>query len=176
MKRLFLFLFLVSALAATAQEKRDTAPYLKFPKLPAFMLLMPDSGEVFNTYYIPEGKPTVLIFFSPDCEHCQQTAKSIVAKKDSLKEVQFYFFTPARLQLLKSFVADTKLMELNHIKVGKDYDTFFPVYYSTQYVPFIAVYNAQKRFVRKWEGRMKMEEFMEQMTSMQATLKDAKKQ
>ena len=176
MKRLFLSLFLVNALAASAQEKRDTAPYLKFPKLPAFMLLMPDSGEVFNTYYIPEGKPTVLIFFSPDCEHCQQTAKSIVAKKDSLKEVQFYFFTPVRLELLKNFITDTKLMELNHVKAGKDFDTFFPVYYSTQYVPFIAVYDAQKRFVRKWEGRMKIEEFMGQMIGMQAASKSATKQ
>lgn len=164
-QRIFLLvtslLFLSSA--AFAQDKKaDTLPYLKYPKLPAFNLLLQDSATIFNTYNIPEGKPVLLYFFSPDCEHCELVLKSLLGKMDSLKAVQLYVFTPMSLSMLKPFAEKLHLKDYKNIKVvGKDYEFFFPMFYGAKYVPYLVVYDRKKQFVKMWEGGAKMTELMD---------------
>src|ERR1043166_2974205 len=98
MKKMLLALLLMMVFAAGAQPparaRRDSLPYEKFPTLPAMSLLAPDSSRTFNFYNIPEGRPTVLFFFSPDCEHCQLSTKAMLARMDEMKGADFYFMTP----------------------------------------------------------------------------------
>ncbi len=155
--------FLMISAAAFAQDKtvKDSLPYQKYPKLPAFNLLLQDSATIFNTYNIPEGKPTLLVFFSPDCEHCELTIKALLGRLDSLKDVQLYLFTPMDLSMLKPFSAKLNLKAYKNIRVvGKDYQYFFPMFYGAKYVPYLVVYDRRKKFVKMWEGGAKMEELM----------------
>lgn len=155
-------LLLLASVCVNAQAKtRDSLPYQKYPGLPAFNVLLQDSATIFNTYYIPEGKPTVIIFFSPDCDHCQQTTKAIVEKMDSLNGAHFLFLTPMSLAILRPFSKEMKLNGYKNITVGKDYEYFFPKFYGANYVPYVAVYDRKKKFVKMWEGRLKIEDLIQ---------------
>lgn len=167
MKKLLLLLPLLIALKAGAQRppaekpQRDSLPYQKYPTLPAFNILLQDSATIVNTYYAKEGKPVVLVFFSPDCDHCQQFTKSLASKMDSLKDVQVYLFTPMYLSLLRPFAKELKLADHKNVVIGKDFQYFFPSFYGANYVPYVAVYDRKKKFVKMWEGKVKIEELMD---------------
>lgn len=153
--------FCLTAIFAKAQEADTLAPFQKHTTLPAFELLMMDSATTFSTYNIPDGKPIVLMFFSPDCDHCQMMTSHMLEHMKELKKARIYMLTPLSLPLLKDFAEKYKLDKYKNITYGKDYKYFFPVYYQVDYVPFIAVYDKDKNLVTSFEGDAKIEELIE---------------
>jgi len=160
---LMLFLFLFSTLKAqenspfTDTLKKvvpDSLPYLKYPALPAFNILLLDSTTVFNTYNIPKGSVSALVFFDPDCKHCKATIKEITDKMDSLKDVQFYIFSARHdISMIKKFYDDYHLARFPNIKaVGMDSEFFFFLFYKTKFVPDIAMYDKSKKLIKLFEG------------------------
>jgi thiol-disulfide isomerase/thioredoxin len=156
--------------AAFAQERKLNArdsmqlpAYERFPTLPPFNILLQDSATIFNTYNIKEGKPTVLFFFSPDCEHCQMVTDSLVKYMPQMKEADFYMFTFMPLTELRPFAEKKHLNELRNVTLGKDYEFFFPMYYKATTVPWLVVYDRHKRLVKAWNGGVKMPELIEML-------------
>ena len=97
---------------------QDTAPYLKYPTIPAFNVLAIDSVTLFNTYNIPKGRPCVLMFFDPDCKHCKATTKQLTEKMDSLKDVDFYMFSARHdMEMIRGFYKKYHLDSYSNIKV-----------------------------------------------------------
>lgn len=168
MKHVILALFAALTLhTGFAQQKKmppapdSTLPYLKNPTLPAFNILLQDSSSFYNTYNIPDGKPTVMVLFSPDCEHCQKFTAELLNKMDSLKGVNFVFFTPMPLTELRKFAGKLELAKYKNIlAVGKDYLYFSLPFYDVKYVPVISVYNRKKRFVKRYEGSVKVHDLI----------------
>jgi len=131
-------------------SKTDTLPYLKYPTIPAFNILLIDSTTIFNTYNIPSGKPTVLMFFDPDCKHCKATTRMICEKMDSLKDIQFYIFTARHdMSMIQNYYKKFHLADYPNIKaVGMDTEFFFFSYYGVHYVPDLAVYDENKKLIK----------------------------
>jgi len=114
-------------------------------EIPSFNLLMLDSATQFNTSQIPNGKPIVLLFFSPDCEHCQAEATYLLRKMDSLKEVDFYFVSIDPLDRLRIFNACYNLYHYSNITLGKDYTYSFPRYFKGASPPYLILYDKKKK-------------------------------
>ncbi|OQP54315.1 hypothetical protein A4H97_22795 [Niastella yeongjuensis] len=117
------------------------------PPLPPFHLLLLDSVTDLNTNDIPKGRPSVLVFFSPDCDHCQKQTESMLAHMDSLSAVNFYFITIDPFDRMQVFNSVYKLERYPNITVGKDYTFFFPYHYKGAQPPYNAIYDAHKRLV-----------------------------
>ena len=62
-----------------------------------------DSSTIFNTYNIPDGKATLLMFFGPDCDHCKHFTEQMLKGMDSSKDVQIYMFSFANPTPIKGF-------------------------------------------------------------------------
>ena len=167
MSKLFLiaavcFLFVGSAYAQgqTDAKKAETpadsveAPYLKYPTLPAFNILMMDSTTIFNTYNIPEGGPVAIVFFSPDCGHCKRTTRRLTDSMAMFKDVRFYFITPVHtMQDIRSFYDEFHMKDHDNIKlVGRDYEFFFGSFYDIKYVPDVVIYDGQKKLIKLIQG------------------------
>lgn len=152
----FMLLFGFSAMAQT--NNADVAAYIKNPKLPAFNILSADSTQVFNTYNIQAGRPTVFIYFSPECDHCQHALKELREKSDSLKDATVYLTSFVPLPEMNKFIVDYKLNELKNWRFGKDYQYFFPMYFGAKSVPFMVVYDKNKKLVAGNDGGFKATE------------------
>jgi len=138
-----------------AKTADDTLkPYQKYPTLPAFNIRLADSGTIFNTYNIPEGKPIALMLFSPDCDHCKRTIKSLIKGMDSIKNIQFYLISGYHdYGAIREFYEKHHLGDYENIKVvGRDYEYFFIDFYKTKFVPDIALYDAHKKLIKLIEG------------------------
>ena len=88
MKIFFFALALVFASASFAQQDTTSPPYKRFPALPPLQLLLSDSITKFTTADLPKKRPVLIMFFSPDCEHCQHETEQLVARKDEFKNIQ----------------------------------------------------------------------------------------
>jgi thiol-disulfide isomerase/thioredoxin len=145
-----------------ARDSMQLPAYQRFPTLPPFNILLQDSATVFNTYNVKEGRPTVLFFFSPDCEHCQMITDSITKHMDEMKKTDFYMFTFMPLTMLRPFAEKHHLADYKNIKaIGKDYEFFFPMYFKAETVPWLVVYDRRKRLVKAWNGGVKMPELIQ---------------
>ena len=158
----------IMALSAAGQDKKtdkvtsDEAPYLKHKELPAIEILDINGKDTFNTYNIKEGRPTLIIYFSPDCDHCKIMLDAIEPEIDKLKDIDIYmvtFMPPIALQVYNSVHhwekhSNVKLM-------GQDIRLFFPGFYGVTSVPDVVLYDKKKKFVKLWPGGVSIREILE---------------
>ena len=146
-----------------ATVKKDSLPYQRFPSLPAFNIMLADSATIFNTYNIPGGKPIALMLFDPDCKHCKDLTKRMLAAMDSLQDIQFYMLTPAHsMAAIRKFSADFHLADYKNVRVvGRDYEFFFHEYYGVKFVPDIALYDKNKTIIKLFEANATVQDLYE---------------
>jgi thiol-disulfide isomerase/thioredoxin len=138
---LFYMILLSGSVSAQTKTTVDEAPYKKDPHIPAFNLLLPDS-----TWFTKDQLPgsydyTIIVYFSPDCPHCQHEAREIVAKMDSLKNSFFVFAAYKSLEDVQGFASYYGLDKFKNVRVGRDPQYFIPSFYRIKFNPYIAVYN-----------------------------------
>jgi len=122
------------------------------PELPVFNILLPDSVTVLNTSKIPTGNPIVLVYFSPDCEHCQAETEWILHHMDSLKKVNFYFVTNDPLDRLQIFYKAYGMDRHPNIVVGRDYEFAFIRLFKGISPPYTILYDRDKHERRVFSG------------------------
>jgi len=134
-----------------AQSYDSTPPYQKDSLIPAFSILQTDSTW-FNKEALPGNKPVVIIYFNPECGHCQLTAHEFDQKKNKLKNVFFIWVTyDTSFKEIKSFAAEYKLLDEKNIRIGRDPKYFVPSFYRVKFTPFMAVYGKNGKLVKTYE-------------------------
>src|SRR5205085_7420920 len=56
----------------------------------------------------------LLVFFNPDCEHCQDEAREIAANKPKFEKWQLYFITSMEVNKAEEFAVNYRLTEPNY--------------------------------------------------------------
>lgn len=148
-------ILLILGLFTTTQvfALNDTIPqHLKNLKIPDFKLLLPDSVTSFYTEQLSTKKTTVLISFSPDCDHCKQQTKEIIENIRLLKDVQIVMATTLPFEMMKAFHKEYNISSHKNIVMGRDVLYFFPKYFRNHYLPLIAVYNKKGELMHYFDG------------------------
>ncbi|WP_158559402.1 TlpA family protein disulfide reductase [Deminuibacter soli] len=140
----------------TVHAQRDisydtTAPYRHHPAIPDFKLLQPDSTW-FNSADLPKNKHVVIVYFNPDCGHCQQEAKSMIEHKSELTNGAFVFVSYHNPQQIGEFVKEYKLKELAYVVAGRDTQYYIPSFFRIKFTPFVAVYDKKGNLQKTFEG------------------------
>ena len=153
MKQL-LFILLVSGISFCANaQKEKKQPYQKDSTLPSFKMLLTDSTTWFNSDELPKDKPVVIVYFNPECGHCQLTAHEFMEKADAFKDAFFVWITyRATMDEIKRFGTDAKMMDAANIKLGKEMAYTIVPYFGVQYTPYVAVYNKTGKLVKTFDG------------------------
>ncbi len=163
MKYLFLLLtaFLFSIAGFAQQDTASTPPpsYTLFP-LPQFSVLLPDSTTWFTKKDLPKNKKTMVMVFSPDCEHCQHETELIKADMAKFKRVQILMVTPMPFTKMKEFYKKYELDKYKNVTVGYDPKFFFNNYFKMRMFPFIAVYDKKYTLLKTFEGNPKMDDLL----------------
>ncbi len=134
--------------------------------IPSFNLLLTDSVTQFNTSQIPNDKPIAFVFFSPDCEHCQQETSDILKHMDSLKDVRFYFVSVDQIERLKVFRAYYQLHRYPNITVGRDYTFTFPIHFQVTRPPCLILFDRHKKEKAVFTGETTASKLIEVMNKV----------
>lgn len=140
-----LFLLLIIGVCSFAQSS------VGMKKIVPFKMTL-SNGKAFSATQLPPG-PVVLIFFSPDCEHCQDFTKDMLKNFSAVGSKQVVMITPQSMEMLKPFVTNYNLAVYPNIKVGvESAPNQVQRYYQIGHYPFIALYDKTGKLVKTFEG------------------------
>ncbi len=163
MKNILLFslftLFVFSSFAQTDSAK--IPPYKRFPTLPPVQILLSDSSTMYTKAQIPNGKPVLIMIFSPDCSHCQHETEELVAHMDELKNVQIVMITFHPLWMMNDFISNYGLAKYPNIVVGKDINYITPGFYGISNIPYLAMYDKKGNLIEGFEGSLPIPKVVE---------------
>ena len=105
-------------------------------KLPPFRIMQSD-GKVFKAEQLPFEKPILIIYFSPECDHCQAFMKEFFKRANDFKKASVVMITYLPVPEVTKFTADFKVNRYSNIYVGTEERTFFVKnYYKVMDMPF----------------------------------------
>tara|TARA_R110001592_G_scaffold363285_1_gene683196 strand:+ start:4082 stop:4696 length:615 start_codon:yes stop_codon:yes gene_type:complete len=145
------------SLLNAAEEKTKELPPLSFNNL---------DETIFN--YINEvEQQTLIIYFHPECEHCQYEAKQIVANKEQFNRIQILMISPAPLTQIKQFNSDYLLDKIPSLKVLWDKEQKFESYFGNTTFPTVFIYSKQNQLQKKYKGEVKIEAILKHLEKTQ---------
>lgn len=103
------------------------------------------------------GRPVIVNYFSPDCEHCQYMTKQISSHQSDFAGIQVLMITPDNIDAAKRFQKNYDLENLDFINVGIDSSYAFFKVFGSAMIPSFFVYNSNHKLIRKFDGETKIE-------------------
>jgi thiol-disulfide isomerase/thioredoxin len=165
MKKIYLIGLVVSTLICTATVIYSFVP--KKERLPAFDIELTDfPTTLFNTRNLPNGHATVLIYFSPDCEDCQEETRNILSRMADLKQITFCYVSNDTLEKIKIFHDYFRLGNFKNIIIGRDSKYVFISHYRPKGTPTIVLFNKQKEVYAYMTGKMSVDNLLHYIKSM----------
>jgi thiol-disulfide isomerase/thioredoxin len=152
-----IFTFTMLLFAAKGQKDTLLPPYRQVPVIPAFTIQLTDSSY-FAKKDIPKKMPVVIIYFNPECGHCQEEAKELAKNMDKFKKVFFIMAAYHDMEQIKEFAVTYGLDKFRNVRIGKDFKYFIPVFYQVKTTPFIAVYDKKGKLLKAFPGGMSVED------------------
>ena len=111
--------------------------------LPPFKMYRSDKS-IFNAAGFAKTKPVILIYFDPDCEHCQKLMKELFQKIDAFKKAEIIMVTFKPVEEVAGFEKLHNTQKYPNIIVGTEGVGFYlRNYYGLVTMPFTALYNKE---------------------------------
>ncbi|MES2850656.1 MAG: thioredoxin fold domain-containing protein [Bacteroidota bacterium] len=154
MKQLALSLILLSVFTHCYSQKKDpSAAILKnIQQIPVFNIHIAPDSIAFTNDQLQKDKPFVLIFFNPDCDHCQKETKELLAYKEELKEIQIVMVSALPYKMIKDFYAEYNIVSMPNIKMGQDATYALGTKYKPGKFPAIFVYDTSGTLAKVFAG------------------------
>ena len=109
--------------------------------LPPFKMYRSDR-TIFKAAELPKTKPVVLIYFDPDCDHCQKLMKELFQKIDAFKKTEIIMVTFKSVEEVSAFEKQHNTQKYSNIIVGTEGTGFYlRNYYGLMTMPFTALYD-----------------------------------
>jgi thioredoxin-related protein len=149
-------------LSFIAFAQQDTSLiYLRFPTVPPFKLTKVPDSTVFTKDNLKKKKLTIIMIFSPDCEHCQQMIKEITANIKLFKKAQIVMATPLEFSYVKKFYEEYKIADYPNITMGRDPGYFLGTFYKVRSFPAIFIYNKKGNLVNWFTGEVELKKIVD---------------
>lgn len=159
-KIIFVLLFSSGLMALHAQMPIDTTPpYKKNNNMPDFRILQPDNNW-FSKDQLPKRDYTVIVYFSPDCGHCQHEVKEMIKKIDRLSKVNLVWASYKSIEEIREFYFKYQMNKYSNMYVGREPTYRLPSFYRVKFTPFVAVYDKKGLFIKAYEGGVEMPELL----------------
>jgi thioredoxin-related protein len=157
----FLVLFLNYSAPAQIPVPDAEPPYLKNPGIPPFKLLKVDSVHFVTKEDIKKNHLVLVMFFSPDCEHCKHQMRDILEDDKKFRDIEIVMGTFQPFDEMKTFYNYFRISDHPNIYMGRDEHYMLPPYYRMKSLPCLALYDKKGQFIAKFEGNQKVDTILE---------------
>ena len=158
MKNAFCLLLCICLFKTSLAQTDSTVLYYSFSSMPAFTITtIPDSAK-FTKVDLIKKNPAIIIFFSPDCEHCQKETEKLTANIDLLKKSKILMISAMEYNFNKKFYDDYKIGDYPNIIIGREPTLLLGSYFKVHSLPGTYVYDKKGNFVKVFKGNIPVEE------------------
>jgi thioredoxin-related protein len=160
-KLLFLLLSVsLTACQGSTEQKGESKVEADKPNdLPRIMLAIEGSSPVLARTL--KGK-VILVFFQPDCDHCQREAKQISENLSQFDAYKIYFTSTAPLDVMDKFAADYNLSNQDNIYFAQTSLDEILSSVGPISAPSMFIYDEQK-LVKHLDGETPIEEILKHL-------------
>lgn len=138
--------------------KRIEIESQKMPKFNLFNL----KGEQFS-YKTNLLKSKIILYFNPECEHCEYEIKQILSKISMFKNTDIILISPVKLKLLNEFNKKYKLNLIDNILVLWDKKDLFQNLFGKAIFPTIIIYDRSNHLIKKQLGELNLDYIIKQI-------------
>lgn len=160
MKLAFSLFVLLCTTTVFGQADSLQPAYKRFPTVPGLQLLLSDSTTKYTKADLPKKKPVLLVFFSPDCEHCQHEAEQMALHKEELKDIHIVMATTLPVYKMKAFAEQYGLNQMENVVVARDIYYLLPGFYQIRNLPYLALYDKKGKLIETFEGSVGMDKIL----------------
>jgi len=162
--RLLLLILAFTVKLAFAQTLPPDSPsYKRFPSIPPFTILQTDSTNLTKDN-LKHHQPTLIMYFSPDCEHCKHQWAEMEKKMKELKKYQIVMVTYQPFNEMVDFYNEHKIAGYPNIKMGRDTKFFLPPFFKIKSLPFQALYDKKGELITTFEGNVGVDKVLAAFT------------
>ena len=128
-----------------------TSLFAQSGKVPPFRMVQAN-GKIFRAQDLPMGKPILLFYFSPECDHCEKVQKAFFKQAGNFQKASVAFITFLPVDKVAKFVNDYRLVKYPNMYAGTEGSTYFVRnYYRVKDLPFVALYTKNGDVVTSFE-------------------------
>ncbi len=147
------------AIQKKAEKKQIESAIQRLPVLSFYTLNQTDF-----TYKNSKDKSTLIIYFHPDCEHCQYEVKQLFLNKEQFHKTQILLISPASLTAIKQFNTDYQLDKIEPLKLLWDKDGKFDTYFGISTFPTVLIYDSNNKLRKRYKGEVKIEAILKHLS------------
>ncbi|MEP7107091.1 MAG: TlpA disulfide reductase family protein [Ferruginibacter sp.] len=153
-KIIFLLVLTCNTICLFAQNDSSDNYVKRFVSIPAIKInIVPDS-TVFTNQNLRKNEPFILMFFNPDCDHCQKEIKELMAYKEELKGIQILMVSPAPYPAIKDFYEAFGLSSMPDVRIGQDINYKLGSIYQLKTYPSTFVYDNRGILAKAFVGNI----------------------
>lgn len=150
-----LILAILVAFSISAQPQSDSTPvYKRFPELPKFAIMRLPDSTAFTREDLPAKKASIIMLFSPDCEHCKHAIHDLLAKHEEWKKAELVLISSLDYVHIQKFYDEFHLADYDNIVVGRDGSFNLGIFYKIRTYPSIYVYDKKHKLVTEFLGKI----------------------
>ncbi len=125
------------------------------------------NGKPYTYAQLKKNTPTVLVYFSPTCDHCKEFTKVLLKNDQALQNKQVVMVGYEPIKEVKKFDSTFHVSAHPNIKIGTEGYTFIvQKFYNVQRFPFVVMYNKQMKLVKTVPFVMKPEEVINDIKNL----------
>lgn len=162
MKNILICILLLLQKLSFAQSA-DSALYLQFPAVPPFSIMKVPDSTTFTKADLKNRKATLIIMFSPDCDHCKHETKELLDNIELFKKVQIVMVAHLDFILIKEFYETFNIGYYPNITIGRDGAYFLGTFYKIHNYPTMFLYNKKGEFIKMFEGSIPVQKIAESL-------------
>lgn len=158
----FLLFTLCLFVTVTAFSQSTQPPYKANKSLPAFELEQVNNTK-FKTSNLKKNVPTIIMFFSPGCDHCIHQFEDMQKRMKDLKAYHIVMATYQPLEELAEFNKKYQVAKYPNIVTGRDANYFLPPFYEIRNFPYFAFYDKTGKLKGTFEGNMSVDNIIKKL-------------
>jgi peroxiredoxin len=111
------------------------------------------------------AQPTVIFYFDPHCEHCQNEAQALRKQYQAFKTARLLWVSTERLWVLRQFEAQYALQKsISTLQVAQISPEVADKQFGFRTVPTMMIYDSEGHLVKKFVGETKIEALLKYLT------------
>lgn len=131
--------------------------------LPVFQMKL-SNGKIFSSSEVSNKKPLVIIYFAPDCEHCQILMDGLFKRIAEFKNAEILMVTFESDASVAGFVGKYQTSKYPNIKVGTEIPVFFfRMYYQLAHTPFTALFDKNHKLVISYKDYTPLDDLIKHL-------------
>ena len=139
----------------------------KAQTIPPFKIMLSDN-RVFSADELPKGKPLILVYFDPDCDHCQMLMKNLFSKIDEFKKAEIVMVTFKSIPELAAFEKEHDISKYPNIKTGTEGTSFYlRYYYGLEKMPFTALYDKHGKLNYSYKEQTSVDDLIRRLKKVE---------